>query len=200
MKISEILKKVLEGAELTDADKTALSKFDPEKLNAQVETLTAENVTLKADAKAAGEAKAAAEKVVEDAKKAGMTELEKIQIELKTAQASNAALEAAKAKAESELAGMKRTAKIGAISKKHGFEPAAYLDYLLGKNSVDIENDEAVGTFLGNVKKENPKFFKAEISPGVETPKPPQQGQPAAVPADRVGNIIGMLKNAPEVK
>ena len=203
MSIKTILAKVGKGEELTEAEKTELGKFDPDAAAAEARTAAEQVAKLTADLAAANKAKAAAEKVVEDQKKAGMSDLEKAQADLAAAVAARAELETAKATAEKEIATMKRNAKVSELATKHGFEDVKYLDYLLGANNVDIEKDTATTAFFDKAKKDTPKFFKVAAASGPTPPAPgPKQpdGRSDGSYRSKTEELMASVAAAPEVQ
>lgn len=106
--------------------------------------------------------------------------------------------------AKSELASMVRRDGVKALAQKYSFTDHEYLDFLLNKKELNLEDSESIDSFMTQLSSENPKFFELEISGGsgsgvdnlIFTPK-----SSSAVGAGRInstGDIASMLDSAPE--
>ena len=94
-----------------------------------------------------------------------------------------------------------RRNRISELAAKHKCEDADYLDYLAEKNGVDLSDEAKTSEFVEKLKKEQPKYFAADIKPGAGPADPPKgQPEPKPEPGDRIGSIIEQLNNAPEIK
>lgn len=175
MKIKEILAKVAKGEELTEEEKKALSEYDPEKDENRIpkSRLDEVNAKLKAEQEKASGFESKIAELTEKLEKLetdGMSEAEKAKAqaakELKKLQTDldNATKERDAAKAD--LAKMERTAKINAISSKHNFSNAQYLDFLADSKKLDIDNEASVNEFMTNLGKEMPELFKSTVKSG----------------------------------
>lgn len=175
MKIKDILAKIAKGEELTDEEKKFLSEYDPEKddnripksrLDAEIKKLKDEqDKTSKLETEIAD-----LKSKLEEMETNGMTEAEKAKAQAeKDMKKLKSDLEKAKAEcdtAKANLAKMERTAKIQAISSKHNFSNADYLDFLANSKKLDIENEAAVTEFMTNLGKESPELFKSTVKSG----------------------------------
>lgn len=179
MDIKKILAKVAKGEELTEAEKTFLSTYDPEKatndaaaaarrkaeeelkrVQTKLDELTAESDAVK--------------KKAEEEKKNGMTESEKLTAQLKALADKVAAAEAKTAAAEAKAAATLRSQTIRDAAKAAGIVIAPKtvnekLFYKILENSlaeVDIANQEQLEAALDSFKAENPGIITAGGSGG----------------------------------
>jgi len=175
VKIKEILAKIGKGEELTEEEKKFLAEYDPEKDENRIPKSRLDEVNAKLKAaqdKASGFETQIAElnKKIEDLETNGMSEAEaakaKAAKELKKLQDDFAAATKERDEAKANLAKMERTAKINAISSKHNFSDAEYLDYLASSKSVDIDNEASVTEFMSNLGKDRPELFKSGAKSG----------------------------------
>ena len=97
---------------------------------------------------------------------------------------------------------MIRSNRIRELAAKHKCEDADYLDYLAEKNGIDLSDEAKTGEFIEKLKKEQPRYFAADVKPGAGPADPPKDQPPAPKvdPNDRLGNLIEQINNAPEVK
>lgn len=197
MNIKELIAKLLAGKELTADEKAFIEKYDPAsapKPDPKDDPKLAAKLT--AAEKERDEAKARLEEI--EASK--LTETEKLQKQLDKAVATLKAVETERDTVKTDLAAMARKARIHALAEKHGCEDAEYLDYLAGKSSVDINDDAKADTFVAELKKNQPKYFKAPVKPGPGQPPAGKDQEKKADPTDRIGGVMDLLKNAPEIE
>lgn len=170
MKLADILTKVVKGDALTDEEKKFVEEFDEQKnLDA-----AAANARKKAE-KEAADAKAALERLqgeFDEFKAANdpgkkQTEVEKLTTRI-------AKLEKAKADAEAQIAARDRTARIRALAKEAGINPAKgvssdtidlLVDNLMAE--VDIEDADAVKAAFDGFKSSNAGLIAANTVGGV---------------------------------
>ena len=175
MNIKEILAKIAKGETLTDEEKKFVSEYDPEKDENRIpkSRLDAEIKKLKDEQeKAKGLETKIAELTskIEELETNGMSEAEKAKAqaekELKKLQADLASATKERDSAKANLAKMERTAKIQAISSKHNFSDAEYLDYLANSKQIDIDSEASVTEFMTNLTKDRPELFKSGAKSG----------------------------------
>lgn len=120
----------------------------------------------------------------EEAEDANKTDLQKLQGKLDKALAKNVELEKSLEAKENEKNAviaerdaekgkhdaLVRKGSISAIASKHNYEDPEHLEYVLGKQNVDITDEAKVTAFMEQLKKDSPKHFKAEKSPGPGAP------------------------------
>ena len=126
---------------------------------------------------------------------------EAAEAQLKTSEEALRAAETVRDNAKKEHAALIRRNRISELAAKHKCEDADYLDYLAEKNGVDLSDEAKTSEFVEKLKKEQPKYFAADIKPGAGPADPPKgQPEPKPEPGDRIGSIIEQLNNAPEIK
>ena len=146
-----------------------------------------------------------AKKQLDDIETAKLSDLEKAQKQIEDLQkniadrdGTIAALTQERDGANASLAKFKRDNSIKSIAKKHGFDDDAYLDMLLKNGEIDIDKEDAVNSFMENLKKAKPKFFN--VSDGVKSGTPPAPAPQKKDTVDKknpVDNLIDLLNNAP---
>ena len=194
MTISEIIKKAARGEELNALEKAELERFDPDDLSSRADN---------AEAKL----KDAQEKL-DAAEQEKLTEAERYkkraeaaEAKLKTSEEARRTAETERDNAKKEHAALIRRNRISELAAKHKCEDADYLDYLAEKNGVDLSDEAKTSEFVEKLKREQPKYFAADIKPGAGPADPPKgQPEPKPEPGDRIGSIIEQLNNAPEIK
>jgi hypothetical protein len=173
--IKEILKKVADGAELTDEEKSFLSSYDPEKDESRIpksrldkEIQRAKDEKERAD-KLDGELAELKERL-EELENSGKSEAEKAKAtsekEIGKLQKLLADITKERDEAQSSLAKSIRTAKIADLAAKHGFADSEYLDYLANSKGVDLEDDGAVSGFIKDLSTNCPQHFKSSAKSG----------------------------------
>lgn len=190
--LKKLLKKVIGKEELSPDDITALQteldnigKEDPE-----VQRLKEEL--------------AEAKKQLDDIDAAKLSELEKAQKQIENLKkniadrdGTIAALTSERDGANASLAKFKRDNSVKSIAKKHGFDDDVYLDMLLKNGDIDLDKEDAVNSFMENLKKDKPKFFN--VSDGIKPGNPPA---PAPQKKDidngtTIDKLMNSLENAP---
>ena len=194
MTISEIIKKAARGEELNALEKAELERFDPDALSTRADNAEAKlkDAQEKLDA-------AEQEKLTEAER--SRKRAEAAEAKLKTSEEARRTAETERDNAKKEHAALIRRNRISELAAKHKCEDADYLDYLAEKNGVDLSDEAKTGEFIEKLKKEQPRYFAADIKPGAGPADPPKgQPEPKPEPGDRIGSIIEQLNNAPEIK
>lgn len=180
MNIKDILKKVAEGKELTDEEKTFVSDYDPEKDESRIPKSRLDREIQKAK-----DEKERADKLdtelaelkdrLEELENSGKSEAEKAKAasdkELAKLKNQLAALEKERDEAKASLAKSERTSKISTLAQKHGFSDAEYLDYLAGSKSIDLDDETAVNSFIKELSASSPQHFQSKARSGGGTGK-----------------------------
>jgi len=177
MNIAEILKKVANKETLTDEEIEALKKFDPDDASRiPKERLDKEIEKRKAAEKNAGDLSAKIEELktkleeletkdlgeAEKAKLASKKEIEKLQKQVED-------LKKAGDEATAKAAALERSAKIRDLAAARKFKDSDYLDYKLKEKEIDLEDNDAVGKFFGELEKAAPHLFDSSAKPGTGT-------------------------------
>lgn len=175
MKIKEILKKVADGAELTDEEKSFLSSYDPEKDDSRIPKSRLDQEIQKAK-----EEKARADKLdgeladlkerLEELENSGKSEAEKAKAasdkEIARLQREIEAVSKERDEAKTSLAKSERAAKISALAGKHNFADSEYLDYLANSKGVDLDDETAVSGFMKELTASSPQHFNSSAKSG----------------------------------
>ena len=194
MKIKELLKKVLSGEELNALDKAELERFDPDALQKQLSDALAKAAELERKQEEAEAAKLSeSEKLVKRAEKA--------EADLAKATKALADAETAHNATRAELGTLRRNNRIAKLAAESGCVDPDYLDFMATKGNIDLDKDDAVKSFLDDLKTKSPGSFKAPIKPGAGDPPPAQpQNDQKPDPRDRIGNLMKSISEAPEVQ
>mgnify|MGYP002770450003 CR=1 FL=1 len=194
MTIAEIIKKAARGEELNALEKAELEKFDPDAIASRADSAEAK-------LKEAEEKLDAAEQEKLSEAERYKKRAEAAEAKLKTSEEALRNAETERDNAKKEHAALIRSNRIHELAAKHKCEDADYLDYLVEKNSIDLSDEVKTNAFIEKLKKEQSKYFTADVKPGAGPGDPPKDQPPSKpVPNDRIGSIIEQLKNAPEVK
>lgn len=164
MKISDIIKKVLAGEELTDEEKAFLGKYDEQK----VANTAAANARREAEAEAAK-----AKQELESLKKSTEKTVTKKDADYNALAERVKALEAAKAEGDAKLAKIDRTAKIKAAFDKAGIKAAkgvsdaAFQKLIeIATENVDVAQEESLKTAVESFKAEYTGVIASEGAKG----------------------------------
>lgn len=178
MKLAEILAKIAKGETLNDEEKSFVGSYDPQK-----DIDAAASAARKKAEKEAADAKTALEKLqgefdtfkAENDPAKGATELQKLTKRLEK-------LEADKKAAEDKAVALERNAKVRALAKEAGINPAKGVDSkaidLLVDNlmkDVDLEDGDAVKAAFDGFKTSNAGLIAAGTIGGAG-----QKGTPGA--------------------
>lgn len=171
MNITEILKKVAKGEELTEAEKKFAEEWKDDKI--PKDRLDAEIEKRKEAERKLEEQQAKVTELterVETLEGGNLSEVEKVKKEAEKLQKQlSEQLKKAteeRDRANSELAASLRKTAIGEIAAKHKFTNADYLDYLLKGKEVKIDDEAAVSAFMGELVKNSPELFQSDARSG----------------------------------
>ena len=175
MNIKEILKKITEGKELSDEEKTFLGAYDPEKDENRIPKtrLDQESAKTKAEKQRADELAeqlAELQGKYEELENSGKSEAEKAaaanEKTLKALQKQVDTLTKERDAANASLAKSERTSAISKIATKHNFSDADYLDFLANSKEVDLKDESAVASFMKELGNSMPGLFKSSAKSG----------------------------------
>ena len=98
-----------------------------------------------------------------------------------------------------EHSSLKRGQKLQDIAKKFNCSDPGFLDYLASKNALDLDDDNAVASFVGNMQKSSPHCFYSTVkSGGGSAETVPSSSAADTCGNDRIGRIAASLAHAPE--
>jgi len=212
MKIKDILKKIAsEGLDkLTKEEKDFMDAYEDADENARIpkERLDREISKRKDIEKKLDEATANAVELnsrLEEIETKGLPEKDKLAKESAKLAKQIEALTAERDAHKAELDGVKYQGAIAKLADEHSFSDSEYLAFQLKAKKIAVDDTEAVKTFMGDLKKNSPKLFKAEGQPGGGTQhQPGGTGTPPAnakfEEAKKSGDTLAMLAAAPEIK
>ena len=132
---------------------------------------------------------------IDELERAKLTREEALQHDLDAAQAERDAL-------RTERDTLRRRNRIDAIARESGCDHAEFLDFLAGKENVDLEDGKAVAEFVARAEHDNPALFRSRLRPGsggTAAQAVPDRPRRAAAP-DRIGAIVEALDGVPEAE
>ena len=178
MNIKELLAKLLKGETLTDAEKSFVEQYDPQK---EIDTASAaarrkaekeaKDALAKLDAQNAtvkelSEKLEAAEKAVNDAKGGNSAEIAKMQKQIAKLEAINTANEQ-KLAANARMEAIRAAVKTAGIAAAKGISPDALERLIdLSVGDTDVSDADAMKAVLDQFKAENPSMIAAEVKGG----------------------------------
>ena len=178
MNIQEILKKVVAKETLTAEELDYLKSYEPPKEDGRIPKDRLDKEIEKR--KAAEDSKTKLEEQLEELKTKmeeletkGMSDAEKAKAasekELSKLRKQVDDLTKAGNEAKEKAAALERGAKIRELATSRKFRNADYLDFKLKSAEIDIDNEEAVGKFFGELEKSAPELFESAAKPGTGT-------------------------------
>lgn len=200
MKIGDIIAKMRKKEDLTAEETAFLEAYkepkpvDVEKLNKQIADLQTQFNEVKKERDDLA-AKA------EESASAGQTEAQKLQKQLEKAQADLKKATEERDTAIKDKGALEYDNSVSALAADHKFTSRDYLKYKLQSAKVDVKDPEAVKAFMESLKKDEAKFFAADVNNGGGGAPPPTPDKTKApAPGDRIGGIMQSLNEAPEAK
>lgn len=171
MKISEILKKISEGKELSDVEKEfAKSYVEPKGDDGKAAQLQQELEQLKTE-------KADLQKKIDEAENAKLSDVEKLTKQVNALNTQIANLTKERDELKTANAGMAFDHGVEKLAREYKFTDVDFLKFKIQGAKLDITKADKVAEFMGNLKKDSPKFFEAEVNHGGGgTPPNPEGG------------------------
>lgn len=215
MKLKDLFAKIVKGESLSDDEKKKLEGVDPDALNASLDAEKERAAQLEKELEAERKkAKEAEDKIkaAEAEKLKSLPEVDqlKAQIAERDQQIANLnsqlnTVTGERDTAKNEHAALLRKNRISELAAKNGFESPEYLDYLANTAKIDINDDTKASAWIAGLKKNEPKFFRAEVKPGAGSGNPPAGGgdpKPEITPhtGRKVDEIMASLKDAPRIE
>jgi len=94
---------------------------------------------------------------------------------------------------------LKRGQRLREVAKKYNCADPDFLDYAAAKRNVDLENEQAVGELMEEMRKNSPHCFYSRIRSGGAAAPPCPRTAPEEIPEqDRIGRIAARLAGIPE--
>ena len=203
MNLTDVLKKVAQNVELSQAEKEFLDNYRPEGIPKS--RLDAE-IAKRKDAENRNQELAVAmdelKSKVESLENRDLSETEKLkkdfEKELNRLRGSLQTLSAERDSTRQELDSMKFRENVADLAGRYNFTDQQYLEYLTAKNGVALENPDKVEEFMNALKETCPKLFKIELRPGGGSNPGSGAGTAGFLSAKAEGDVTKMLQNAPE--
>jgi AraC-like DNA-binding protein len=98
-----------------------------------------------------------------------------------------------------ELRQIQQRSRVSEIAGQFNFNDPEYLEYLIGKNQLELDDSEQVRDFMTRVREEMPRHFKVELRPGGGS-NPGHDPHADFNSAQQSGDIMQMLCHAPEIR
>lgn len=204
MNLAEVLKKAVQGSELSSEEKEFLSGYRPEGIPKS--RLDAEIAKRKEAESRGQELSTMLEELklkVESLENRDLSETERLKKdfdkELNQLRGSIQNLSAERDSARNELDSVKFRQNVSELSSKYSFSDARYLEYLFSKDGIALEDTDKVKGFMDMLKETSPKLFKLELRPGAGSNPGAGSGAADFLSAKTEGDVAKMLQNAPEV-
>jgi hypothetical protein len=175
MNLKEAIDALLSGREISPELREQLTGFDPESLREELNVLRSK---------------------LEEQENAQLTAEELLKKQLETALSEKEEL-------QQRHAALERSAMIRRLADKSGCEDPDYLDYLAGKEKVDLSDGAATEAFLARMAERCPAFFRTSLHPGsgVDQKAALLKGTPdPAAGGDRISRILRHLETAPALR
>lgn len=170
MKISEILKKISEGKELSDAEKEFAKNYvEPNADDGKTEELKRELETLKTE-------KADLQKKIDEAENAKLSDVEKLTKQVNALNTQLANLTKERDELKTANAGMAFDHGVEKLAREYKFTDVDFLKFKVQSAKLDLAKADKVSEFMENLKKESPKFFEAEVNRGGGSTPPVTDG------------------------
>ena len=174
MAIKNLISKLLEHQELSAAERSELEAFDPDGLSGELENLRS--------------------KVIESEREK-LGEKERLELDIK-----NLSLERDQLKEAHEK--LLRRQTVSELAGKNRFSDADYLDYLISRENIDLNDEAACCKFIAKLRMEKPGAFESGLKSGSGSgiaSAMQNAGEQFSGGRDRIGNIISQLENASPV-
>lgn len=137
----------------------------------------------------------ALQKKLDELERAKLTREEALQHDLDAVQEERDAL-------RTERDALRRRSRIDAIARESGCDHAEFLDFLAGKEKIDLEDVNAVAEFVARAEHDNPALFRSRLRPGSggRSAVARDVDSRRAVRSDRIGSIVEALDGVPEAE
>ena len=135
-----------------------------------------------------------------------MAELERFDPEAAASESARlekelAALSAEHEKLKTAHGELLRHRRIGELAASSGCIDPDFLDFLAGREGVDIDDPEAAGKFISDMERAHPRCFRSALQPGVDGRERGEETRTGNVyPPDRIDAIVLGLDLAPDAK
>ncbi len=172
MKLTEILKKVSDGKDLTDEEKDFLAQYDPTKEKdgfVPKSRLDSEIAKFKAQEKKTQELEtniATIQSQLDELSNKGLSEVEKNKKDMEKLQTQLADMTKKHDDANKKYSDMLFNNQVEQIAKKNNFTDSSYLSFLIKSKNIDIEKDDDVKNLVTELTTSSPNLFKSDAKSG----------------------------------
>ena len=168
MNLKEALDALLSGREITPGARELLATFDPEALQEELGAL-------RSRLEEQENAKLSAEELLKKQLNAALSEKEELL-------------------RQHEL--LERSTNIHKLAAEYGCEDPDYLDFLAGKQNIDLKDPAAAAEFVRTAAQTKPYCFRAPLQPGSGSGVPAAAPDTSGAGQDRISRIISSLDTA----
>jgi chromosome segregation ATPase len=203
MNLTDILKKAADGKELSNEEKENLKGFRPEgipksRLDAEIvkrKELEQRNNELEDNLQNLS-------KRIEELESRDLSETERLKknfdSELKRLRENIRSVSRERDDVQKELESVKFRKQVADIAGRYRFSDSEYLEYLVGKNNIALDDTAAVEKFMEDLRESSPKHFILDMKSGAGS-APESTIETELFSAVQDGDITNMLAHAPEV-
>lgn len=206
MKLTDILKKVTAGEEISQEEKDFLTAYKPEEIpKSRLDQEIAKRKEAETAKQGLETELETIKSKVEELEGKGLSEVDKVkketEKEMNKLKQQLAAELTAKETAANELNSMKRKASISDLAAKHNFTDPEFLDFKASSSKLDLVDEAKVKEFMDGLKTASPKMFKVDAaSGGGSNPGGGDKGNVDYATAKDKGDKVAMIAAAPEIK
>ncbi|MBO5766634.1 MAG: hypothetical protein J6S24_10115 [Lentisphaeria bacterium] len=169
MSIKNIISKLLSGSQPDAEERAELERFDPEKLLSEISDLRAR---------------------AEAGEREKLSEKERLELDI-----ANISKERDQLKTAHDT--MLRRNHLRELSAKSNFSDPDYLDFLAGKEELDLADAAACDNFIEKLRREKPEAFSSTLKSGSGSGNTPGfYDRSPLVHEDQISRIISELENA----
>ena len=202
MDVTEILKKVLAGKKLSEAERKTLGDFRPEGIpQSRLDTEVAKRKELEAENSKLNSTLAKLSSRVDELENRDLSEQEKLEksygVEVEQLREHVSALKTERDSSRQELEQIKFQQQVGKLAEEKKFNDPEYLGFLLKQSKIPLNSEEEVDEFISELREKSPKLFRLELRSG--SGSNPGGSEIDFAAAQQSGDISAMLANAPEI-
>jgi chromosome segregation ATPase len=202
MNVTEILKKVLAGKSLSEAERKALGEFRPEGIpQSRLDTEIAKRKELETENSKLNSTLVKLNSRVDELENRDLSEQEKLEksysAEVEQLRENVSVLTAERDSSRQELEQVRFQQQVGKLAEEKKFNDPEYLGFLLKQSRVPLNAEEEVDKFISELREKSPKLFRLELRSG--SGSNPGGSEIDFSAALQSGDISTMLANAPEI-
>lgn len=197
MKVSELISKVLSGAELTATEKETLANYqEPDMKDRIPKSRLDQEIVRRRDYE---EKVNALQQQIEELVGRDLSEQEKATRQLDALKRQLTQVVQERDHAVSARTEMEFRSQVGELAGKTGFVDPEYFGFLAKKQNVDLNDDAAAAGFVEQLRQSSPKFFRVETLGGAGSAGGNDAGAAGFAAAAASGDIEAMIAAAPRL-